>query len=258
MPSSISSPASSTDPALGVRALTGPAERPLVWDVDLHVAARETVVVLGPIHSGKSTLLRHLVGLERAASGALTVGHEQFDAVAPTNESLRELRKRIGAVFASSALLRQISALENVELPLLEHTTVTRSEVQDTARELLRESGLQDGDGLMPMELGRAEQRRVALARALALRPRILVLDEPTVGLDSHAAHEFDDTVEALQDRYGFGVLILTTEVRHAFGPAREIAVLVEGRIVARGDRETLQESEHPMVRRLLHRRGSE
>src|SRR4029079_15689194 len=118
--------------------------------------------------------------------------------------------------------------------------------------------GLRADDNLMPADLNRAEQRRVALARALALRPCALVLDEPTGGLDPHAAHEFDVTLAALQEEYGFAMLILTREVRHVFQPGRKVAVLVEGRIVACGDRETVLANEHPIVRRLLHRRGGE
>jgi phospholipid/cholesterol/gamma-HCH transport system ATP-binding protein len=258
MPSSISFPASCTEPAIDARALSGPLEAPLIHDVDLRVSAGETLVVLGPIQSGKTTLLRHLLGLERALRGSVTLGGERFDAALPPNAMLRRLRARIGVVFESSALLARISVVENVELPLLEHTDVRSGEAREAARELLLECGLRADDDLMPADLNRADQRRVALARALALRPCALVLDEPTVGLDPHAAHEFDVTLEALQQEYGFGMLILTREVRHAFQPHRKIAVLVEGRIVACGDRETLLANEHPIVRRLLHRRGGE
>ena len=231
---------------------------PLIHDVDLRVAGGETLVVLGPIQSGKTTLLRHLLGLDRALRGTVTLGGESFDASMPPDASLRQMRARVGVVFESSALLNRISVVENVELPLLEHTDVGSDEAREQARELLRECGLRANDDLMPADLNRAEQRRVALARALALRPCALVLDEPTGGLDPHAAHEFDVTLQALQEEYGFGLLILTREVRHAFQPGRRIAVLVEGRIVACGDLDSLLESEHPIVRRLLHRRGGE
>ena len=110
----------------------------------------------------------------------------------------------------------------------------------------------------MPVQLGRAEQRRVALARALALRPKLLLLDEPTLGLDSLAAHAFDEMLQEVQRRYGVGIVIFSHEVRHAYAPANEISLLVGGRIVARGTRESLLESDDPAVHGLLHRRERE
>jgi phospholipid/cholesterol/gamma-HCH transport system ATP-binding protein len=258
MPSSTSFPGSCTEPALAIAHLTGPAGASVVRDISLRVPCREIVVVLGAIQSGKSMILRHVVGLERAERGSMTIGGESYDLTAPPGEPLRRMRQRVGVVFESSALLRQITVVENVELPLLENTGTSRAEAREAARELLRQAGIQADDDMMPVDLGRADQRRVALARALALGPCALVLDEPTVGLDAHAAHEFDETLDALQARHGFGVLILTREVRHAFGKARAIHVLVDGRIVAHGPREALVASDDPIVRRLLNRRGRE
>lgn len=105
-------------------------------------------------------------------------------------------------------------------------------------------------------DLPRSGRRRVAIARALALRPAVLLLDEPTQGLDAHSAHEIDDLLAELQQRYGFGILIFSHEVRHAFGMATEIYVMADGVIIACGTREELEASENEVVRQLLHRRG--
>lgn len=258
MPSSTSSQRSSSERALEVRDLTGPAAAPLIFDIDLHVTRGETLLVLGPIQSGKTMLMRHLVGLETAESGSIAVDGQAFDPTHPEDRKLRALRARVGVVFEGSALLRRISVLENVELPLLEHQHRSRANARDTARELLAEVGIEVDDGMMPVELGRAGQRRVALARALALRPRLVLLDEPTLGLDSQAAHEFDDTLHALQRRYDFGVVIFSHEIRHAYAPVNEIDVLADGHIVARGTREELLKSEDPVIHGLLHRRERE
>jgi ABC-type transporter Mla maintaining outer membrane lipid asymmetry ATPase subunit MlaF len=230
----------------------------MIHDLSLCLSCGCTMVILGPNHSGKSSILRHVLGLERATHGRVTVGEDAFDAAAPPPKILRRIRANVGAVFESSALLRRISNVENVELPMLEHTSARPREARERARELLSEVGLRLDDEGMPDDLTRADQRRVALARALALGPSVVVLDEPTAGLDASAAHGLDDTVAALQDRYGFGVLVLTREVRHAFGRVNEIDVFVDGRVVARGDRTHLLESEHPVVRQMLHRRGGE
>ena len=258
MPSSTSSQRSSSERALEVSDLTGPSPSPLIFDIDLFVARGETVLVLGPIQSGKTMLMRLLVGLECAESGMIAVDGHAFDPTKPDEKNLRGLRARVGVLFEGSALLRRISVLENVELPLLEHQHRSRDAARDAARELLAEVGITVADGMMPVELGRAEQRRVALARALALRPRLLLLDEPTLGLDSQAAHDFDETLQTLQRKYDFGVVIFSHEIRHAYGPVNEIAVLVGGRIVARGTRESLLQSDDPVIHGLLHRRGAE
>ncbi len=240
-----------------MRGLTGPASDPAITGIDLDVERGGTRVVLGPIHSGKSMVMRHVVGLERARTGTIRVDGETFDATHTDERLLLRLRKRIGVVFEGSALVTRISAVENVELPLLEHTDVAPDEARDAARELLAEVGLTVDDETTPEQLTRVGQRLVALARALALRPPLLLLDEPTHSLDPHSAAQLDETIRRLQDANGFGVLIFTNEVRHAFGRARHIYVLSQGRIVASGDREALLESRHAVVRSLLHRRGS-
>jgi phospholipid/cholesterol/gamma-HCH transport system ATP-binding protein len=244
------------DVVLEVRHLTGPETAPVIFDVSVDVERGATKLVLGPIHSGKSMLMRHIVGLECAARGELVIDGQAFSATGEAEAVLRRMRTRIGAVFEGSALFTRISVIENVELPLLEHTDATPAEARDAARELLAEVGLVVDDETTPAQLGRAEQRRVAIARALALRPPILLLDEPTHGLDSHSAAELDDVIGRIQEQSGFGVLIFSHEVRHAFGRAQHIYVLANGSIVAQGNRDALRASEHEVVRRLLHRRG--
>ena len=258
MPSSISSPPSSSNRALEVHNLTGPASTPLIFDIDLSVACGETLLVLGPSQSGKSMLMRHLLGLEWASTGTIATDGQSFDPTKPNEKALRSFRACVGVLFEGSALLRRISVLENVELPLLEHAHRSRARARDAARELLAEVGIEVDDETLSVQLGRAGQRRVALARALALRPRLLLLDEPTLGLDSQAAHEFDETLHGLQKKYGFGIVIFSHEIRYAYAPANEIDVLAGGRIVARGTREFLLESNDPVIHGLLHRRERE
>ena len=258
MPSSTSSPRSSSERALEVHSLTGPAREPIIFDIDVFVARGETLLILGPIQSGKSMLMRHLVGLECASSGTIAVDGHAFDPTHPDEKALRSLRARVGALFEGSALLKRISVLENVELPLLEHDHIARTRARDAARELLAEVGIEVDDDIVPIQLGRAEQRRVALARALALKPRLLLLDEPTLGLDPSAAHEFDATLHELQSKYDFGIVIFSHEIRHAYAPANQIDVLAAGRIIARGTRDTLLESDDPVIHALLHRRERE
>jgi phospholipid/cholesterol/gamma-HCH transport system ATP-binding protein len=247
-------------PALSVDGLTGPAGMAIVRDVSFVVPAGQTHVILGGIHAGKTMLLRHLVGLERAEAGIISIDGERFDARGEPVGRVRRLRSRLGVVFEGSALFSRLSIVENVELPLLEHTHADDLDpdgIRETARGLLAEVGLMAvDDETLPEQLGRAAQRRVALARALALRPPVLILDEPTAGLDAHSAAELDELVVRLQARHGFGALVLTHEVRHAYGAARHIYVFADGRVVAEGTREALLASTHPAAQRLLQRRG--
>jgi ABC-type transporter Mla maintaining outer membrane lipid asymmetry ATPase subunit MlaF len=235
--------------------LCGPVGTPVIDNVNLAVEPGQTHVVLGPIHSGKSMVMRHILGLERAQRGRIVVSGESFDATAPREEDLLRLRRRVGAIFQGSALLTRIDAVENVELPLLEHTDASPKEARSAARELLADVGLSVAEDTTPDQLGRADQRRVALARALALRPPVLLLDEPTAGLDSHAAAELDDTIARIQDRQRFGLLIFSHEVRYAFGRAERISVMADGTIVESGDRASLARSDNEVVQQLLHRR---
>ena len=242
-------------PALEARALTGPVGHTVIRNVALEVQRGSTHVMLGPIQGGKSMVMRHLLGLERASEGMICIDGEEFDATTTSETMLRRMRTRIGAVFEGSALLSRLSAIENVELPLLEHTDTTAEDAREAAQELLDEVNVRVDDEATPAVLGRADRRRVALARAMALRPAIVLLDEPTLGLDPHASAELDDTIARLQQAHGFGVLIFSHEVRYAFGRADHIYVLADGVIVEEGDPRSVQTSDHPIVRRLIDRR---
>jgi phospholipid/cholesterol/gamma-HCH transport system ATP-binding protein len=242
---------------LRVEHLTGPLHSPVIHDVSVAVPSGATHLVIGPIHSGKSMLMRHIVGLEQPSSGRIFLEGARIDDAIDSNTQLRRLRARLGVVFEGSALISRISAVENVELPLLEHSDSSPAEARDAAQELLAEVGMADAGDVSADDLPRSGRRRVAIARALALRPAVLLLDEPTQGLDAHSAHEIDDLLSELQQRYGFGILIFSHEVRHAFGMATEIYVMADGVIIARGTRAELEASDNEVVRQLLHRRGT-
>ena len=246
------------DIVLEVAGLTGPDESPAIFDVSLSAWRKRTSIVLGPIHSGKSIVMRHLLALEDARTGTITIEGELFDACGESDAVVRRMRTRFGVIFEGAALLTRLTVLENVELPLLEHTHATSDEAREAAQELLTEVGLDVAQDATPGELDRAAQRRVALARALALRPPVLLLDEPTQGLDAHAASELDQTLRELQEKAGFGIVIFTREARYAFGDAERVYVMAEGRIVASGVHDSLADNEHPVVRSLVRRRGTE
>lgn len=243
--------------ALVVDDLTGPRDTPVLKHVSLSVDRSGSHIVLGPMHSGKSTLLRLLLGLDRAVSGTVTIDGMPFDAARPNEDRLRQLRRRVGVVFDSSALVSRLTILENVELPLAEHTTVRVDAARDTAASLLRDVGVLRDLDRTPDQLSRLDRRRAALARALVLEPAVLLIDEPGNGLDPHAASELDETLRALHERYRCGILICSQEVRYAFRWPSAISVLANGRIVEQGQLDDLLNSRHEAVRRFVDRRGA-
>lgn len=244
-------------PVLEVRNLTGPADAPVIFDISLTCGAGKTTVILGPIHSGKSMVMRSLLGLERAETGVILIDGETFSAAGETEERLRRLRARIGSVFQGAALISKLGAVQNVELPLLEHTEASAEEARSAALQLMSELGLTIDPETLPLQLDRDIYRRVAIARALALRPPVLMLDEPSQGLDAHAAAELDENLVRLQHDHGFGTLIFSHDPRYAFGRADQIYVMTGGRIVEAGPPDRVRESESDVVARLLDRRGA-
>ena len=244
-------------PVLSVRGLSGPAGKPVVRDVSLDVPARATRVVLGPMHSGKSLLLRLILGLQRSAEGRVTIDGTSFDAARPNEDELRRLRRKVGVVFDSSALVSRLSLLENVELPLVEHTDAREGAARETARDLLREVGVAGDVDRTPEMTSRLDRRKAALARALILHPVVLIVDEPGHGLDADAAAELDDTLERMLQHYGCAALICSQEVRYAFRFPDAVSVLADGRLVDNGSLDQLRHSRDDFVRRLVDRRGA-
>jgi len=170
--------------ALGVDDVTGPRAAPVLRNVSLSVPRAGSHVVLGPMHSGKSTLLRLIVGLDRAVSGHVTIDGSTFDAARATEDQLRHVRRRVGVVFDSSALVSRLTLLENVALPLAEQTTVRADQARETATGLLHDVGVAGDLERTPDKLTRLDRRRAALARALVLEPAVLIVDEPGNGRD--------------------------------------------------------------------------
>ena len=243
--------------ALDVRDLTGPVHHAVLRGISIVVPRARTHVVLGAIHAGKSVLLRLILGLERAHRGTVVIDGEAFDAARPDDAAVRRARRHVGVVFDSSALVSRLSLLENVELPLVEHTDMTASDAREACADLMRQVGLTGGIERTPDRVSRLDRRRAAIARAVVLQPSILLIDEPGHGLDSHSAAELDDTLDALQERYGFAMLICSQEVRYAVRPGVTISVLADGAIAESGDIDRLRHSPHVEVRRLIDRRGA-
>ena len=223
--------------------------RVVLRDVEIAVPRGSVTAVLGPSGSGKSTLLAALTGELAPAAGRVDVFGEQ---VPRAPKALLAMRKRIGVLLQGNGLLTDLTAAENVALPLRTHTDLPDAVVRRLVEMKLHAVGLRAAADLFPRELSGGMARRVALARALALDPPLMIYDEPLTGLDPIASGVVMSLVRRLNDTLGLTSIVVTHHV-HATLPVSYYAIVIaNGRIVFRGTPAELEASEDPLVRQFL------
>src|ERR1700683_3150886 len=211
--------------------------------VSLAVSRGETLAVLGRSGTGKSVLLRLIIGLEKPDSGSVLI-HGQ-DIAGLGLDQLGEIRMKMGFLFQHSALYDSLTVQQNVAFPLLHHKKeMSKSERNDRAKELLAEVGMEGALEKMPSDISGGMQKRVGLARALALEPVILLLDEPTAGLDPISSGEIDELVLKLQKEHQLASIVVTHDMVSAKTIATRIALMDNGKIVIEGSYDDLQKSD--------------
>ena len=219
--------------------------------ISLTVKRGETLAVLGRSGTGKSVLLRLVIGLEKPDSGS--VGIHGKDIAGLSLDQLGAIRMRMGFLFQHAALYDSLTVEQNVAFPLQHHRKrMSKSEQADRVRQLLAEVGMEDGFAKMPSDISGGMQKRVGLARALALEPDILLLDEPTAGLDPISAAEIDDLVLKLQQEHHMASIVVTHDLHSAKTIADRLALLNEGKVMIEGTFEELQHSDIDFVREFL------
>ena len=219
--------------------------------ISLNVNRGETLAVLGRSGTGKSVLLRMIIGLEQPDSGSVHIDGQDIAELAL--DRMGEIRKKMGFLFQHAALYDSLTISENVAFPLAHH----RREMPKTARadrvkELLDEVGLKGGFEKMPSDISGGMQKRVGLARALALKPEILLLDEPTAGLDPISSGEINELILKLQRERQMASIVVTHDLHSARTIADRLAILNEGNVVIEGTFEDLQQSDIQFVRDFL------
>lgn len=240
-------------PIISIRDLVVEYDGRRVLDgLNLDIEPGETMVLLGGSGSGKSTLLRQIIGLDRPKSGSVIVKGVDIARCAPTE--LKKIRHSIGVAFQSAALFNALSVKDNVALPLREHTRLAPSIIDLIVWMKLAVVGLADFGNLLPPELSGGMKKRGAVARALALDPEILVLDEPSAGLDPIVAAELDELILLLKQAFHMTVIVVTHEMPSAFRIADRIAMLHQGKFISVGLKDEIVASKDPRVRHFLDR----
>lgn len=224
--------------------------RKVLDDVTLEVPAKTGFVILGRSGSGKSVALRHIIGLMRPDSGRVFVEEDEISGLA--NAHLARVRRKIGFLFQSAALFDSISVGENVAFPLRRHTDLSDAEIRQRATEKLTAVGLEKEYSKMPAALSGGMRKRAGLARAMALDPPILLVDEPSAGLDPITADEIDELLLRLKEEGGRTIIVVTHNIPSAKRLGDELVMLHDGRIIARGTAAELAESRDEMVRAFM------
>ncbi len=227
--------------------------REILHGVDFEVRQGEIMVIMGGSGSGKSTLLNTLLGLLHPTSGAVRILGQDLHTIPDVART--KLRQKMGVAFQGGALFSSLSVLENIMLPLREHTRLDLNTMRIMARLKMQVVNLDGFENLMPAELSGGMIKRAAFARAIVMDPRILFCDEPSAGLDPVVASTIDDLILSLRDAMGMSIVVVTHELESAFRIADRICVLDQGNVLMVGTVDEVRASKNERIQNLLNRR---
>ena len=222
----------------------------------LDVREGEVVSIIGPSGSGKSTALKHIIGLIEPDDGEVWVDGLHVGAL--SQDDLFELRRKVGYVFQFAALFDSMTLAENVAMGLKRMRTLSESEIQERVDESLERVDLEGQGGKYPSELSGGMKKRAGVARAIALRPKYLLYDEPTTGLDPVTVTMVDRLIGQMQDQLDVTSLVITHDLESAYRISDRVAMLYEGRVQFVGTPRDVQESQDPVVRAFVEGRPEE
>ncbi len=224
--------------------------------VTMHLRRNETAVVIGGSGAGKTTLLRLLIGLEKPTSGHIWVDGED---IGPLGErQMNRVRQKFGMVFQYAALLDSLNIYDNVAFPLREHRKQQMSEkdIREKVVAMLNLLGLENKEERMPSELSGGQRKRVGLARALMLEPKILIYDEPTSGLDPQTSRMVDDLIEETRDRFSVTSVVISHDMASTFRIAHQAFLVIQGQVVASGTPDELAYGDSEIAREFIAASG--
>jgi len=223
-------------------------DKDVLKGVDLEVNKEENVVVMGRSGSGKSVLIKIIIGLLKPDKGVVKVFGKEMHKL--SKNELIELRLKIGFLFQQNALYDSMTVRENIEFPLIRNKReISRDEVNKTVDDVLDAVGLGDTADQLPSELSGGQEKRIAIARALVLKPQLILYDEPTAGLDPITSVEINELIKEVRNRYNTGSIIITHDLVCAKQTGDRIFMLVDGKFVRHGDFEEVFETDDKRIK---------
>jgi phospholipid/cholesterol/gamma-HCH transport system ATP-binding protein len=226
------------------------ADKVILDGVDFFVQKEDILVIMGLSGGGKSTLLSILMGLLKPNAGSVLF--KDKDLTKLSRPKLNEARTHIGMVYQNAALVSSMNVRENIGLPLKELSDKNDKEIDAIVDQKLELVELKDTKDKLPSELSGGMQKRVGLARALAMEPELILFDEPTAGLDPINSKHIDDLIIQLRDKQKVTAIVVTHEMESAFAVATRMVFLHEGKIILEGTPEEFRHSDHPIVSKFL------
>jgi len=244
--------------ALTVKNVTKRFGPQLVLDnVSLEIEKGKTTVVIGPSGCGKTVLIKHLIVLLRPTSGEVYFKGQRVDNL--SEQELNEVRTHYGFLFQGGALFDSLTVFENIIFPIRQHVKIKEwRDVEDIVKGKLAMVGLDGFQNYYPANLSGGQRKRVALARAIALNPEVILYDEPTTGLDPIRSDVINELVLKLKRELGVTTVVVTHDMTSAYKIADRIIMLHNGKIVADGDAKQIRNHPHPVVQQFIHGQVSE
>ncbi|MBP6944088.1 MAG: ABC transporter ATP-binding protein [Candidatus Omnitrophica bacterium] len=219
-------------------------------NVNLTIEDGETIVIIGRSGTGKSVMLKHIIGLMKPDSGQVIIDGQ--DVTRLGGKELNELRLKFGMLFQGAALFDSLSVRDNVAFNLIEHRKMDDASIDKRVAECLELVGLKGIEGLKPSELSGGMRKRVGLARAICMDPKIILYDEPTTGVDPIMADAVNDLIKGLQSKLKTTAIAVTHDMTSAYKIADRIAMLYKGKIVESGTPEQIKNTSNPIVKQFI------
>ncbi|QEM69571.1 ABC transporter ATP-binding protein [Geobacter sp. FeAm09] len=218
--------------------------------LDLEIPAGMITAIIGPSGEGKSVLLKHIIGLLQPDSGTIEVDGENIQGL--RRSQLNRIREKFGMLFQNAALFDSMSVFENVAFPLQEKTKLSGEEIRRRVLSALEDVGLKNVENKFPDELSGGMKKRVGLARAVVLNPKIILFDEPTTGLDPVIKRAIHHLIRETHAKFGFTAVIVSHEIPEIFDIAQNVAMLYQGKILQHGTPDEIRDSTHPVVSQFI------